>query len=151
MDYHGVMLDLILASAHHVLIFAIFGTLFGEMVALNGPLNAAMLKRVARLDAIYGISAALVVIVGFSRAVFAAKGWSYYSHNGFFWAKIATFALIGLISIKPTMAFLRWKASGTLPDQAALRGVRQLLHIELTLFVLLPIFAAAMARGYAEF
>jgi putative membrane protein len=95
------MLDLTLASAHHVLIFVIFGTLFGEMVALSGALNAATLKRVARLDLIYGIAASVVIVVGFGRAIFAAKGWSYYSHNGFFWAKIAIFALIGLLSVKP--------------------------------------------------
>jgi putative membrane protein len=145
------MLDLTLACAHHMLIFVIFGTLFGEMVALNGALNAATLKRVARLDLIYGIAAFLVIFVGFGRAIFAAKGWSYYSHNGFFWAKIVTFALIGLLSVKPTIAFMRWKKSDALPDAAALRGVRLMLHVELTLFVLLPIFAAAMARGYGQF
>jgi putative membrane protein len=145
------MLDLTLASAHHLLIFVIFGTLFGEMVALNGAVDARTLKRVARLDLVYGVAASLVLVVGFGRAIFAAKGWNYYSHNGFFWAKIATFALIGLISIKPTVAFLRWKKLAIVPGEAALRHVRLLLHIELTLFVLLPIFAAAMARGYGVF
>jgi putative membrane protein len=46
---------------------------------------------------------------------------------------------------------LRWKKSDALPDAAALRSVRLMLHVELTLFVLLPIFAAAMARGYGQF
>jgi hypothetical protein len=32
-----------------------------------------------------------------------------------------------------------------------IRGVRRYLHAELALFVFLPIFAAAMARGYGEF
>ena len=40
--------------------------------------------------------------------------------------------------------------SNSAPDDAAIRGVRRYLHIELTLFVLLPIFAAPMARGYGE-
>jgi putative membrane protein len=142
------MLDLTLACLHHVLIFIIFGTLFGEMVALGGTLNAGTIARVARLDSVYGIAAALIVIVGFSRAIYAAKGWGYYSHNAFFWVKMATFALIGLLSIQPTIAFIRWRRSQNLPDAAALRKVRMVLHIELTLFMLLPIFAAAMARGY---
>jgi putative membrane protein len=121
------------------------------MVALGGTLNIATVGRIARLDLIYGITAALIVIVGFSRAIYAAKGWGYYSHNGFFWAKIVTFALIGLLSISPTIAFIRWRREQILPDAAALRKVRRILHIELTLFVLLPIFAAAMARGYGQF
>jgi uncharacterized membrane protein len=33
----------------------------------------------------------------------------------------------------------------------AIRKVRQYLRAELALFVFLPIFAAAMARGYGEF
>ena len=43
--------------------------------------------------------------VGFARANFAAKGWAYYSHNSFFWSKIGTFALVGVLSIIPTIAF----------------------------------------------
>ncbi|HEY4969366.1 MAG TPA: DUF2214 family protein, partial [Steroidobacteraceae bacterium] len=83
--------------------------------------------------------------------IFAAKGWAYYSHNSFFWAKIATFAVIGLLSVPPTMAFIRWRKSGIAPDDAAIGAARRYLHIELALFVLLPIFAAAMARGFGEF
>ncbi len=145
------MLDLTLACAHHLLIFIIFGTLFGEIVALGGTLTAATITRVARLDLLYGITVALIIIVGFGRAIFAAKGWAFYSHNGFFWAKIATFALIGIVSIGPTIAFNRWKKSPTLPDAAALKKTRMELHIELTLFITLPIFAAALARGYGQF
>jgi len=145
------MLDLTLACAHHLLIFIIFGTLFGEMVALGGTLTTATLARVARLDLVYGIAASLIVIVGFGRVIFASKGWAYYSLNGFFWAKIATFALIGIVSIGPTIAFIRWRKSSILPDAEALKKTRMALHIELTLFILLPIFAAAMARGYGQF
>ncbi len=47
-----------------------------------------------------------ILIVGFSRAVYAAKGWAYYSHNLLFWAKIGTFAVIGLLSIAPTMSII---------------------------------------------
>ena len=145
------MLDFYLACAHHLLMFGIFGLLLAEFVLLGSAFDQARVARIARLDLLYGLFAVLVIIVGFSRATFAAKGWSYYSHNGFFWAKIATFALIGLISIKPTVTFLRWKRSGLLPQAAAVGAARRVLHVELALFILLPLFAAAMARGYGEF
>lgn len=144
------MLDLHLAIAHHLLVFGIFGLIFGELVALGNVLSEAALQRVARLDAIYGVFAVLIVVVGFARVAYTAKGWAYYSHNGFFWAKIATFALIGAVSAVPTLAFARWRRSGP-PDAQELRKVRKLLHIELTLFALLPVFAALMARGYSQF
>jgi putative membrane protein len=47
------------------------------------------------IDAWYGVLAALILIIGFSRAIFAAKGWEYYAHNAFFWARIGTFVVIG--------------------------------------------------------
>ena len=145
------MLDLILAVAHHLLIFAVFGVLLAEFLALRGITSSEAVRRIARINLWYGILATLIVIVGFSRAAFAAKGWFYYSHNAFFWAKISTFAAIGLLSIRPTMAFVRWRRSGTVPDDTALQPLRRYLHIELSLFVFLLIFAAAMARGYGEF
>lgn len=145
------MLDLVLAIGHHLLIFAIFGILFGEFLLVRPGLSASAAGRIAQLDLWYGLLAAAIVILGFCRAIFAAKGWAYYSHNAFFWAKIASFAAIGLLSVPPTLEFFRWKKSSSAPADAAVRSVRRYLHIELMLFVLLPIFAAAMARGYGEF
>jgi putative membrane protein len=145
------MLDLVLAIGHHFLIFGIFGILFAEFLAVRPGLSTATAGRIASIDLWYGIFAGAVVVIGFSRAVFAAKGWTYYSHNAFFWAKMTSFAAIGLLSLPPTVAFIRWRNLGTAPNDAAIRTVRRYLHIELMFFVLLLIFAAAMARGYGEF
>jgi putative membrane protein len=145
------MLDLALAIAHHLLVFAVLGVLLAEFLSLRTLTSRENVAWIATIDLGYGILATLVVIVGFSRAAFAAKGWLYYSHNAFFWAKVATFAAIGLLSIRPTIAFGRWRRSGTVPDDAAIEPIRLYLHIELGLFVFLLIFAAAMARGYGEF
>ncbi len=145
------MLDLALAIGHHLLIFALFGVLFAEFMMVKTGMDKAAVARTAGIDLSYGVLAGLILIVGFSRAVFAAKGWAYYSHNGFFWAKIATFLVIGLLSIPPTVKFIRWRGAETPPSDAEVKGVRRYLHIELGLFALLPAFAAAMARGYGEF
>ena len=145
------MLDLTLAIAHHLLVFAIFGIFFAEFWALRPGLSGATVIRIASVDLWYGILAAAIILVGFSRAVFAAKGWTYYSHNAFFWAKIAAFAAIGILSLPPTLAFIRWRKSGAVPSDSDVLKTRRYLHAELAIFVFLPIFAAAMARGYGEF
>ncbi len=145
------MLDLVLAVFHHLIIFALFGVLASELVIVRRGTDATALARVGAIDLWYGILAGLIIVVGFSRAVFAAKGWLYYSHNGFFWAKIGTFAVIGLLSIIPTVAFIRWRRGGIVPSDPQIASVRRILWVELVLFALLPIFAAAMARGYGEF
>ncbi len=145
------MLDLSLAIAHHLLVFSLFGIVFAEFFALRPGLGRDALARLARLDLIYGIVAGLIVLVGFARAFFAAKGWPYYAHNGFFWAKIGTFALIGLASVPPTLAYLRWRKAGATPSDQEVKRMRVYLHLELALFVPLLGFATAMARGYGEF
>lgn len=145
------MLDLILACIHHLLIFALFGLLLTEFLLLKPGLSTTAIIKVSRVDMMYGLSAAVLLAVGFARAVLAGKGWPYYSHNAFFWAKLGTFVLIALLSIPPTVALIRWRRSGMSPAEEAVRSVRQLFHFELALFVLLPLFAAAMARGYGEF
>ena len=112
------------------------------------------ISRLVSIDLWYGILALLILIVGFSRAIFAAKGWAYYSVNSFFWAKIAVFVLISLLSIWPTLKYLNWRrdfrSAGVVPDAASVSIVRRILWLELVLFAFSPAFAAAMARGYGE-
>ena len=144
-------LDLTLAILHHFFIFALFGVLSAELVIVRRGIDAAVVARVVPIDACYGVLAALIIIVGFCRAIFAAKGWAYYEHNAFFWAKLGTFAVIGLLSVPPTLAYLRWRRAGGSPSDEAVARTRRFLWLEVVLFALLPAFAAAMARGYGMF
>ncbi|MCX5495014.1 DUF2214 family protein [Kaistia dalseonensis] len=145
--------DLLLAIVHHLLVFILFAILAVELVWLKQDLDLARLKRLARLDMIYGIVAGLILIVGFSRVFFGLKGWEFYFASHSFWAKIACFAAIGLLSIPPTRRILAWRRRaesepGFMPAPAEIAGARRYLHIEATIFLLIPIFAAAMARGF---
>ena len=147
--------DLALAIAHHVLIFALAGVIAFEVGVVRPGIGAKDIARVANADAWYGILAVLILIVGFSRAVFAAKGWAYYSHNHFFWAKIGAFALVGLLSIQPTVQYISWRRTlkndpAFIPTDGAIKTVRRFLWLEVFFFALIPIFAAAMARGYGS-
>ncbi|HZZ33667.1 MAG TPA: DUF2214 family protein [Phenylobacterium sp.] len=145
------MLDLVLAIGHHILVFSLFGVLFAELVLIKKGIDLATVARAGRIDLMYGVLAGLIVLVGFARAVFAAKGWLYYSHNLFFHLKLGTFVVIGLMSIAPTVAYIRWRRAGVAPSDGQVAGVRRWLWAEMALFALLPAFAAAMARGYGEF
>jgi putative membrane protein len=145
------LLDLVLAVAHHLLVFSLFGVLIAEFVVVRPGMTNVMVARIAAIDLWYGVLAALILAVGFGRAIFAAKGWLYYSHNAFFWAKIGVFVIIGLLSIPPTLAFIRWRKAPDALEDWQISRIRDLLWVEVSLFLLLPIFAAAMARGYGEF
>jgi len=70
-----------------------------------------------------------------------------------FWTKVVLFAIVGLMSIKPTRAFLRWRKAQAAdaafaPGEKEIRSIRKTLMTEIHIFALLPIAAAAMARGY---
>src|SRR5215469_864458 len=106
-------LDLVGAILHHLFVFAMFAVLFAEFVSVRPGMDDATVARTAAIDASYRALAGLILIVGFARAIFAAKGWDYYAHNAFFWAKIGTFAVIGLLSVPPTRALLRWRRTSS--------------------------------------
>jgi putative membrane protein len=147
--------DLHLAVAHHLLFLLLAGVLAFEIGVVRSGMDREDILRVARVDIWYGILAGAIIIVGFSRAIFAAKGWTYYSVNLFFWAKLGAFAVVGLLSIMPTVEFIRWRKaiSGNLtysPAPQGIRKVRRVLFAEAILFAFIPAFAAAMARGYGS-
>ncbi|MDP3406077.1 MAG: DUF2214 family protein [Brevundimonas sp.] len=143
------MLDLWLAVAHHLLVFGMAIMLAMELAYLRA--DPVPLGRLARLDAGYGAVAVLVGIVGVARIVWGAKGWAAYADNPFFWAKIATFTVIGLVSILPTVRFIQW-GRAVRSDPAfrlpAAEVVRVVGVVRLEVLLLLPLvgFAAAMAR-----
>jgi len=148
--------DLTLAIGHHLLVFLLAGVLAFEVGAIRPSMKPEDVLRVSRVDNWYGILAAAIILVGFSRAIYAAKGWAYYEANGFFWAKIAAFAVVGLLSIIPTIQIIRWRRALTadtafLPAASDVAGVRRYLWAEVAFFALIPAFAAAMARGYGSF
>jgi putative membrane protein len=145
------MLDLILAVVHHLIVFSLFAVVFAEFVSVRPGMDVAAVRRVVGIDVWYGIFAGLIIVVGFSRAIFVAKGWEYYSHNLFFWGKIGTFAVIGVLSAPPTIAYLKWRKAGIAPSPEAIAKIRRFLLSELVLFAPLLAFAAAMARGFGLF
>lgn len=146
-------LDLALAIAHHLAVFAVVGLLFYEMAVIRPGLGGATLSRLGAIDIAYGIAAVLLLLVGPARVAFGLEGYQFYVFNPVFWGKIAAFALLGLFSIPPTRAIIRWrraaaKEPGFSPDAGEIAGTRRFLMLEALMLVLIPVLAAAMARGF---
>lgn len=147
------MTDLALAIAHHILVFSLAAVLAAELAMVRTGLDARGLKRLGIIDAHYGAIAGLVIVVGICRVYFGAKGPDAYLPNPWFWAKMAAFLAVGLLSAPPTIRILAWRKAAKAdpsfrPDTAAVASVRKFLIAEAALFVLIPTFAAVMARGY---
>jgi len=144
--------DLILAILHHLLILMLAGVLIAEAFIVRPGLSGTNLATLGRLDGMYGGLALAVLVFGFGRVFFGLKGWEYYIYYWAFWAKMAAFAVVGLLSIAPTIRILKWRASakadaGYVVPAAEIAGVRNYIRAEAVAFALIPVFAAIMARG----
>lgn len=150
-----MLTDALLAWIHFVLAFVLVGALVAEAFVMRLPIDARVALLLRRIDLFYGVSAALLIGAGVSRVIWGAKGWAYYQVQPFFWAKMAAFAAIGLVSILPTLAFRHWarqaKAAPSFqaPDAAA-RRIRGYVVFETHLVALLLLFAVLMARGIGQ-
>lgn len=150
-----MLTDFLLASLHHLAVFSLVAILAAELVLLRPELDGAAVSRIARLDVAFEIAAACVLAAGFARVFFGAKGADYYFHNYIFWTKIGLFVAVGILSIQPTLRFIAWRRAlvadpKALPAAAEIKVAKIFIHIEATLVFILPILAAAMARGYGN-
>jgi putative membrane protein len=145
--------DLTLTIIHHVLAFTILGTLAAEFGFMWGPIDGNVVRRLSMVDAIYGAAAGAIILVGTGRVYFGLKTPDAYTGNAFFWAKMTAFAVVGILSIRPSVLFIGWRKrfrtdSTFIPEAGEIRTVRRLIVAELIVFPLIPSFAATMARGF---
>jgi putative membrane protein len=147
-----MLVESLLAYAHFVAILSLVVFITSE-AALCRPewMNAAVVQRLARVDMIYAASAVLVLLTGVARTVWGLKGAGWYWSQPLLHIKFTLFVVIGLLSIKPTLTFIRWKkalaANGTLPAEAEVRSTRRLVMVQAHLMLLIPLAAVMLARG----
>lgn len=135
-----------LAFLHHLAAFTVVAAVALEFVLLRDAITAQSARRLRIVDQIYGIAALALLAVGALRVFYFEKGWAYYSHSAPFLAKMGLFLAVGLLSIYPTVTFIKWRKALDV-DEAKLRTLRRLIHWELALVVGILLCAALMARG----
>jgi putative membrane protein len=145
------MLDALFAYVHYLAIIGTGAFLTAELILCRPALSADQVRRLPGIDIAFFSSALLALATGLIRLFFFAKGVGFYLPNPVFWVKMALYLTIALISIGPTMRFIRWSralaSASTMPAEAEVLATRRLIHIELMLLALMPLAAALMARG----
>ena len=149
-------MSVLFAFLHHLLAFGIVAALVAEMVILREELTAERVRRLAIFDGVYGAMAGLLLLVGLLRVTYFEKGPDYYFYSVPFLIKFSVFILVGLVSIYPTVKFVRWRKAykdGGAPaiDPGMARTLRRIVHWELTGIVVILLCAALMARGIGFF
>ncbi len=146
-------LEALLAYAHLLAILTMVVFLASE-AALCRPewINPAVVERLARVDMIYGIAAVAVLATGLARTWLGAKGMGWYWSNPLLHLKLAMFVAVGLLSIRPTITYLRWRkalrATGEMPAEAQVRATRRLVMIQAHIVAFIPLAAVFLARGF---
>jgi len=146
------MTSALMAFLHHLFAFTLTACLIYEFVGYRQNMSIEEARRIQRVDLVYGISAGLLLIVGLLRVFFFEKGVNFYIHTPFFWVKMVTFAIVGLLSIDPTIRYIRWNKllkedQPPVTSEAEFKRTRILLWLELAGIVLILFSAAMMARG----
>jgi len=117
-------------------------------------LNAAVVERLAKVDRVYGIAAIMVLATGVARTVWGVKGTSWYWTNPLLHVKLTLFIIVGVISIFPTLTYVRWRktlrATGNLPAEAEIQKTRKLVMVQAHLIALIPLVAVFLARGFGK-
>lgn len=147
-----MLTESLLAYLHIAAILGLVVFLTSE-AALCRPewLNAAVVRRLARVDLIYGVAALAVLLSGLARTWWGMKGAGWYWHQPLLHAKLGLFVAMGLLSVKPTLTFRRWlrelDRSGALPPAEEVQATRRLVMISAHLMLLIPLAAVCLARG----
>jgi len=146
-------LEAILAYLHLVAILTMVVFIASEAALCRAEwLNAAVVERLARVDLIYGIAAIGVLATGVARTWWGIKGTAWYWTNPLLHLKLTLFIIVGVVSIFPTLTYLRWRktlrAGGGLPAEADIRKTRKLVMIQAHLIALIPLAAVFLARGF---
>ena len=147
-----MLTDVLLAYLHHLAAFALVAILFVEMALCKPGMTPPQVRTLTRVDALYGIFAAVLLVAGTLRVFWGVKGALFYANNPVFHAKFGLFLLIGALSVPPTLRYFRWgkalKANPQFtPDAVEIKAARRYIHLQAGLIVILPLLAALMARG----
>jgi putative membrane protein len=142
---------IIVAWIHYIGIMLLIASLLGEHLLLRQDMTVSEARTIQTLDIVYGASATIVLVTGIMR-MFLEKGAAYYNHHIAFHILFGIFVIAALISIYPTVIFLRWRndtraGRGQQLERAQFKRIQMMVRVEMTLMLLAPLFATWMAHG----
>ena len=140
------------AYIHYLSFMLCFGALLFERISLKVDPNRQEAISMVIADIIYGIAGIALLVSGIYRVVKFGQDSEFYTENPIFWIKIIVFALVGSLSLYPTITYVLWAiplSKRTLPKvtENLVSRLRLIINIELVGFASIPFLATLMARG----
>jgi putative membrane protein len=119
---------------------------------LKRELTRAELGKLAKIDAVYGIAAVVLVTAGLTLWLGSfGKPSIYYTKNWIFHTKLTCFIFVGLLSIYPTVFFIKNRKGNQTEMVTIPKSIFWMLRLELTLLFIIPLLAGLMSRGIGFF
>jgi len=144
--------EIFLRYVHFISIFAIVGSLASEHMLLKKSLTRAEINKLARIDAVYGIAALSLLTAGLTLWLGGfGKPSVYYTQNWIFHTKITLFGVVAILSIYPTIFFLKNRKGDPAEVINVPKTIFMLLRMELLLVFVIPLLAGLMSRGVGFF
>jgi putative membrane protein len=140
--------EIILRYLHFVCIFAIVASLVSEHLLLKKELTRKEILKLSRIDTVYGIAAMLLLIVGGALWLGSfGKPTEFYSKNWVFHTKLTLFIIVGLLSIYPTVFFMKNRKGDAAELVKVPNMIFWMLRLEIALLFVIPLLAGLMAKG----
>jgi putative membrane protein len=131
---------------HFAGLLLLVSTLALEHFLVKPKMSPDEFRKLALVDMIYGISSLIVLAAGLTLWFVVGKGASFYTANPIFHIKLSLFVLVGLLSVYPTVFFIRNRTSTqTLIEVPA--KIVMIIRTELLLVFVIPLLAVLMAQG----
>lgn len=140
------MLYVLIRYLHFFAIFGLAGALIIENMAIKETISNEDIRNLAKVDAVYGLCAILTLLFGLVLWLWIGKPRTFYSGNPLFQLKLGLFVFIALLSIYPTVFFIKNRNS-VANSIVVPKAVRLLMKTELILLPIIPVLAYLMARG----
>ena len=142
----------LVAYIHYLSFMLCFGALIFERISLKPNPNRKEAISMVLADIIYGIAGVALLLSGIYRVIKFGQGSDFYTQNPIFWTKIVVFALVGSLSLYPTITYVLWAiplSKNSLPKvtENLVSRLRLIINIELVGFASIPFFATLMSRG----
>ena len=132
---------------HILAIFGVVSSVVAQHLLIQKQMTRSELNRVSRVDAVYGVSAILVLVFGLTLWFGVGKPASFYTSNWIFHLKLTLFIVMGLMSIIPTRYFLINRKGNPTELISLPKNIIMIIRIELLILFLLPLLAVIMAQG----
>jgi len=138
--------------AHFISILVLFAMVLAENILVKPELGRKSITLLSKLDGIYGLTSITTVATGLTLWLWIGKPADFY-HNWIFYTKVGVITFVGILSIYPTIFFIKQRAKSIDQENEIIQIpslIIQFIRIELFLLFIMPLLATLMAAGIGQ-